>query len=65
MTKVTRYSKPFPPMTEHAHGGAICPVTSGGRLDWCCTRPTGHDGDHEAGNSAGEKLASWPRRATS
>lgn len=59
---IRRYYRPFPPMTDRAESGPCC----SGRVSsefggWVCTLPEGHDGDHEAGNLFGQKLASWPR----
>lgn len=58
MTGFTRHHRPYPPMTDRAAPGE--PGCHAESNDFACTRPYGHDGDHEAGGSAGQMFASWP-----
>lgn len=58
MSEVTVYGKPFPAATNQARPDQqYCPSRS---MPWLCTRPAGHDGDHEAAGVSGRKFASWP-----
>lgn len=58
MTEVTRYSKPWPQVTDHRDDDAdSCPAHV---RPWWCTRVAGHDGDHQAGGCGGQMYASWP-----
>lgn len=67
IAKVTGYRSPFPEMTDRAGAGPMCISIAprGSGTPWGCTRPYGHEGDHEAGGLSGQKYASWPQRLKS
>lgn len=58
MTELETYNRPWPRTTDQApDSGSCCPAKRG---PWCCTRPAGHDGRHEAGSPSRRMYASWP-----
>lgn len=61
--QIIRYTEPFPPMTGPPPTSPGCDAeTSAGTErsgNLYCTRSAGHEGNHEAGGMAGQKIAEW------
>lgn len=61
-----RYERLYPPMTSQAplcDGSKCCQADYRDEIDtvfpWGCTREDGHEGNHEAGDFEGKKMAEW------
>lgn len=57
--EVTLFSAPYPPMSSTTNS-AGCYADSPDGEGWTCTRESGHDGAHEAGDGLEQKMAEWP-----
>jgi hypothetical protein len=55
---LVRYAQPYPMMSEQPTPGSPCCRAM--FRAWACTRVRDHQGQHEAGNAAGQVFASWP-----